>query len=197
MLSYVANDEARGTMLAAQYLASLLHGHGTIAIIGIMSHSETNLTREQDFETALAEVAPAVRIVDRHFGDTALTHQQQIAQEILQRKEPVDAIIAVSAMATRGAYYARLANKASANVKIIGFDQDMLLPLETGYVDAVVAQDTAAIGKAAMHNLSLQMHDEQAPGLTLIPPVLVTHSNLAWAVDHGFFSIPVYRWSGQ
>jgi ribose transport system substrate-binding protein len=196
-LSYVSNDEAAGSRLAAQELAGLLHGHGAIAVTGINPRSETSLSREQQVEKAMAATAPGIRIALRRFGDTVLTHQQQIAQEVMSQPEHIDAIVALSAAATRGAYYARLASASPKPLVIIGFDQDLLLPLQTNGIDAIVAQDTRTIGQIAMRNLASQMHGEPVQGLTLVPPLLLTRASLQTPAARRLLAYPAVQWSGQ
>lgn len=194
-LSYVSNDEAVGATLAAQRIAYILKDHGEIAIIGIDPRSEGALSREEDFEKALATSAPGIKVVVRQFGDSVITHQQQIAQEILGRTNKVDAIVALTATATRGAYYAKLASAPRSTVFIVGFDQGLLFPLRTGDVDSVIVQNTREIGSIAMHNLQMEMKGEKVNGLTLVPPVLLTRNNLDAPAIAGLWQFPLYHWS--
>jgi ribose transport system substrate-binding protein len=178
LLSYVANDETIGTRLAAQRLAKTLNGHGSIVIIGINAKLEGSVSREGLLEAALREFAPGLRITLRQFGDASITHQQQICQELLDAPTPPDAIVALSPTATRGAYYAKIASERHPSSVIIGFDQDLALPIRTGNVDAVVMQDTRTIGRDAMQNMLAQLKGEIVPAKTTVPPVLVTKGNL-------------------
>jgi ribose transport system substrate-binding protein len=195
LLSYVSSDEVIGSTLASQRLAQVLQGHGSIAIIGINPRSEGSLSREEDFEKALAVAAPNIRVTVRRFGDTVITHQQQIAQEIMNRTDHVDAIIALTPAATRGAYYAKLVSEPPSHVVILGFDQDLLLPLQTGDVDSIVVQDTREIGRIAMRNLQAQMRGQTVEGITLVPPILLTRENLNSPAITRLWEFPLYRWS--
>lgn len=177
-LSYVSNDERYGAQLAAQRLAQQLHGRGTIDIVGINAKQEGSVTREVLFEQSLSRVAPEIKVASRQFGDAVITHQQQICQELLAAPQPPDAIVALSATATRGAYYAKIANEHHPSTIVIGFDQDLILPIETGDVDAVVMQDTRAIGRDAMLNLVAQMQGESVSPQTMVAPLLVTRDNV-------------------
>lgn len=177
-LSYVENDETAGADLAAMRIAQLLPHGGAIAIIGIHTRLESGVTRDEQFENALARRAPGVRIASRNFGDPVVTHQQQIATQILRGTDHIDAMVAMTAIATRGAFYAKLSVEPHSSIPIVGFDQDMLLPILTGDVDAVVMQDTRTIGATALHNLNAMMHGEQVSGITRIPPLLLTHATL-------------------
>jgi ribose transport system substrate-binding protein len=176
-LSYVSSDEAAAVQLAVQRLAQQLHGQGSVAVIGINAMQEGSVSREVLFERSLTQNAPRIRIVLRQWGDGVITHQQQICQELLRGPSPPDAIVALSSTATRGAYYAKIANSDPLKTVIIGFDQDdrdMVFPIRTGDVDAVVMQNTRAIGERAARNILAQLNGQSFPSQTFVAPLLVT-----------------------
>lgn len=194
-LSYVSNDEAAGARLAATRVASVLHGQGSIAVMGISPRLEGGLTREEYFERELASIAPEIHIQERRFGDTVVAHQQQIAQEILNEDQHIDAIIALSSAATRGAYYAKIATEPHSSTVIVGFDQDLLAPIQLGEVDSVIVQNTLAIGEKAMQNLEAQMRGDKVADLTTVPPLLLNKENLRSAEFEKLWSFGQYQWS--
>jgi ribose transport system substrate-binding protein len=195
-LSYVSNDEAKGARMAVERLATILHGHGSIAIIGMNTRSANGVAREEGFERDLAQIAPAIQISSRAFGDTIVTHQQQIAQHILDSKK-VSAIIAMTGTATRGAYYARLAAGPRADVSIIGFDQDSLIPIQSEEVDSVVVQDTRRIGQIAIENLDAQMRGEKVQPVTLVPPILLTRQTVSAPEITRLWQFSQFAWDQQ
>jgi ribose transport system substrate-binding protein len=196
-LSYVENDEAIGANLAAAHIAALLPRGGSIAIVGINTRLESGVSREEQFEKALARRAPGVRILVRRFGDPVVTHQQQIAAQILHGPKHIDALIAMTATATRGAFYAKISSEPHSAIPLVGFDQEMLLPIQTGDVDAVVMQDTRQIGALALRNLNAMLRGEQAPGLTLVAPLLVTRATLNQPAVARQWVFADYDWSQQ
>jgi ribose transport system substrate-binding protein len=196
-LSYVSNDEIAGARLAAERIAAVLHGHGTIAIMGISPRNEGGLSRDEEFERAMAAAAPGIQIKARHFGNTVVTHQQQIAQELLNAPDHVDAIVALTATATRGAYYARIATEPHPAITIVGFDQDLLAPIQLGEVDAVVVQNTRTIGQLAMRNLATQIAGGHVPDRIVIAPLLLTRQNLDSPAIQSLWAFATYRWSDQ
>ena len=107
----------------------------------------------------------------------------------------MDAIIALTSAATRGVYYAKLVSEPPSHVVILGFDQDLLLPLQTGDVDSIVVQNTREIGRIAMRNLQAQMRGETVQAITLVPPILLTRENLDSSAITQLWEYPLYRWS--
>jgi ribose transport system substrate-binding protein len=196
-LSYVSTDEDMGTDLAANRVAELLHGRGSIAIMGINPRLESGVSREASFERALALRAPDIRIVVRRFGSELVTPQQQLAQQILERADPVNAIVALTGTATRGAFYAELVENPQLKIPLVGFDQDLLTPILTGDVDSIVVQDTRTIGQVAMRNLLSQMRGESVQGITRIPPLLLTRQTFNSPKIQHLWEFSKYQWSSQ
>ena len=195
-LSYVSNDESKGARMAAERLATILHGNGSVAIIGINTRSVGGIAREERFEDILAQIAPAIQITYRSFGDTIVTHQQQVAQQIFDA-EKVSAIVAMTGVATRGAYYAKLAAKSRTDVLIVGFDQDLLIPIQSGEVDSVVVQDTRSIGQIAIENLSAQRRGEKVKAVTLVSPILLTRQTINTPAITRLWEFTQFAWEQQ
>jgi ribose transport system substrate-binding protein len=196
-LSYVSTDEDIGTDLAASRVAELLHDRGSIAIMGVNPRLESGVSREASFERALALRAPDIRIAVRRFGDELVTPQQQLAQQILERADPVNAIVALTGTATRGAFYAELVEDPRLKIPIVGFDQDLLTPILTGDVDSIIIQDTRTIGQVAMRNLLAQMRGESVQGYTRIPPLLLTRKTFNSPKVQRLWEFSKYQWSSQ
>jgi len=197
LLSYVSNDEEAGARLAADRIAKILHGSGSVAIIGISPRLESGILREGSFEKALSSIAPGVRVDVRRYGDSVVTHQQRIAEDILKGPRHIDAIVALTAIATHGAYLAKIAADSPSTIKIVGFDQGLLLPIQSGDVDSVVVQNTRKIGQIAMQNMDEQLRGENVRGLTLIPPMLLTKETIGAPEIRSLWEFAHYRWSGQ
>jgi ribose transport system substrate-binding protein len=195
-LSYVSSDEAAGAQMAAERVSQILHGQGTIAVIGINSRSENGIFREEKFEKLLAQIAPSIQIANRSFGDPIVGHQQQIAQELLEEQK-VNAIVAMTREATRGAYFAKLADHFHSDVPIVGFDQDMLIPVQSGEVDSVIMQNTRKIGELAITNLEAEIHGGRVAPVTLVPPLLLTRETADDPEIKHLWEFTQYDWERQ
>jgi ribose transport system substrate-binding protein len=196
-LSYVSNDEAAGARLAADRIATILHGSGSLAIIGIIPRLESGILREETFEKALSLIAPDIRIVERRYGDSVVAHQQQIAEEIMNEPRHIDAVVALSATATLGTYFAKLAVTSRSSIQIVGFDQGLLLPVQSGEVDSIVVQNTKKIGQIAMQNVSAQLHGKKVKGVTLVAPMLLTRETIAAPEIERLWEFSRHRWDNQ
>jgi ribose transport system substrate-binding protein len=196
-LSYVSNDEAAGARLAADRISKILHGSGSIAVIGISPRLESGIFREESFEKALSSVAPEVRIEARRYGDSVVTHQQRIAEQILNGPVHIDAIVALTSTATLGVYFAKLAASSPNEVLIVGFDQSLLLPIQSGEVDSIIVQNTRRIGQIAIQNVSAALRGENVNGMTLVSPILLTRETIAFPDIKSQWEFSRYQWGEQ
>jgi ribose transport system substrate-binding protein len=193
-LSYVLNDEVAGGQLAARRLGLILGGEGTVAILGLDPKLSSITLRERSFEETLASEFPRIRVVARRIGLTNVPQEQQVAEELLQSGPVPDALVALSAESTRGAYYALVEFNKTPAIKLIGFDQDLLPPIRTGGLDSVVAQNTYEMGQRAMELLYGKLHGEVGPDRVVVEPSLVTRENIDSPAIQQIFSA---RWWGD
>jgi ribose transport system substrate-binding protein len=177
-LAYVLNNEQAGGELAARRVARILGGKGNIAIVGISSQLTSTATRARSLETALANEFHDIHVTDRRLGLSTVPQEQQVAEQLVSKDEPVNAIVALSEASTRGTYYALVEFNRIEKIKLIGFDQDLLEPVRSGGIDSVILQNTYEMGRRAMGIMGEQLRGESpAPGASL-EPVLVTRDNI-------------------
>lgn len=178
LLYVLSNDDEAGQM-AADRLGQILHGSGTVAVLGIDPDIAGVLDRERSFETTLASKYPGIKIATKKMGSFNVPYEQQIAEEVLADYPNLDAILAVTTDATRGTYSALTELHRAGKVKLIGCDQDLLTPLTTGGMDSIIAEDTYKMGYIAVNLLARERQGKPVPALTKVSPRLITKSNLS------------------
>lgn len=177
-LSYVLNDDVAGGQMAARRVGMILHGQGAIAILGINPQLTGITARERSFENTLEREYPNIRVAERRLGYYSVPQEQQAAEDILNRGKAIDAIVALSHTSTRGAYYALVEFGKTQAIKLVGFDQDLMPPIRTGGIDSIVMESTYDMGRAAMEIMDGQIHGRTVPGVSVVPPILMTVENL-------------------
>jgi ribose transport system substrate-binding protein len=177
-LSYVLNDDVAGGQMAARRVGKILHGQGSIAILGINPQLTGITARERSFEDTLEREYPNIRVVARRLGYYSVPQEQQVAEDILNRGEAVDAIVALSHISTRGAFYALVEFGKTQAIKLVGFDQDLMPPIRTGGIDSVVMESTYDMGHTAMEIMDEQIHGQIVPGISVVAPILMTRENI-------------------
>ena len=177
-LSYVLNDEVAGGQLAARRLGFILGGEGTVAVLGLNPRLSSMSLRDRSFEDTLAAEFPRIQLVARRPGQASAAQEQQTSEDLFASGIALDALVALSSEATRGAYYALSESNRVGMVRLIGFDQDLLPPIRTGGLDSVVAQDTYEIGRLAINQIDAQLHGESVQDKLIVPPKLLTRENI-------------------
>lgn len=176
-LSYILNDDEAGGKMAAGYLGKLLNGKGTVALMGIDPDIDGIMQRAHSFEAALHEQYPDIAIVSRHLGSYNVPHEQQVAAEILKEQPDISAIVALNSAAARGAWFSLLDAHKSKNIRLIGFDQDLVLD-NSGKVkiDAIIEQNTYEMGRMAVQFILDDLHHKPVPLETNVEPQLVSRT---------------------
>jgi ribose transport system substrate-binding protein len=177
-LTYVLSDDAAAGRIAAERMGTILKGRGTVAILGIDPDIAGVLERVRWFEKTLAQEYPGIQVEDKRPGLFSVPYEQQTAEEVLEEHPHLSAILAVTTDATRGAYSALVEAHRAGKVKLVGFDQDLLMPLMTGEMDSVIAEDTYQMGYRAIEVLAEERAGKPVPKLILCEPRLITRENL-------------------
>lgn len=175
-LSYVLNDEEVGGRIAAQRVAQLLHGHGTVAILGINPDIAGIMLRTQSFESFLSKHYPAIHVIERHTGSFNVPHEQEVAEEALEAHPDLDAIAALMWSSARGAISTIDNNPGKFKAKVVAFDPEDIL-FTSPSLDSVVVQNTREMGNLAVQLVYSKLSGNSAPALITLKPILVTRSN--------------------
>ncbi len=179
MLSYVLNDEEEEGRIAARRLGERLHGRGSIAVLGVHPGAPNLFLRRRAFENALAVEFPRMKIasIDMSSGDEA--QAEQIAREVLQREQHLNAIFSLSAVATLGAFRA-LRDEHNSKILLVGCDQqyDLLYYMSVGKIDSIIAENTYQMGELGMKMVIARKHSENSAQVIKVKPLLVTRDNM-------------------
>lgn len=178
-LSYILNDEEEAGHLAASRVAQLLHGKGSVTLLGINPDIAGIMTRARSLETSLARDYPQIRIVEKHMGSFNVPHDQQIAEETLRTNPDLDAIVALTSTSTRGTCSALGRTQRKRPVKLVGFDDPDTLPLlRSASLDSMIIQNSRDMGFDAVKTIAAQLRGQPVAAEVKLIPMLVTRENL-------------------
>ena len=116
---HVASDNVAGGRLAGEYLAKILEGKGSVAIIGQPTVTSV-LDRVQGFKDAIAKF-PGMKIVADVNGEGVRDKAMQAASDILQAHPDLNGIFGINDDSALGALDA-VQQYNRTNVDIIGYD---------------------------------------------------------------------------
>jgi len=177
-LAYVLNDEHSGGRMAARRVGELLQRQGTVAVLGISNQLTSTADRARSLESTLAAEFPQIHVVFRSLALPTVSQEQQVVEKLLAKTPHMDAIIALSEFSTRGAYYALTEFNQTSSTHLIGFDQNLLVPVRTGGIDSVIMQNTNQMGRAAMQLMEEELDGGAKHPYVVLQPQLVTRSNI-------------------
>jgi ribose transport system substrate-binding protein len=177
-LAYVLNDESSGGRMAALRIGNLLQGQGTVAVLGISNQLTSTADRARSLESTLAAEFPQIHVVFRSLALPTVSQEQQVAEKLLAQYPHVDAIVALTEFSTRGTYYALTEFNKTSSIHLVGFDQNLLVPLRTGGIDSVIMQNTNQMGRAAMNLMEEELHGGAQQQYVMLQPRLVTRENI-------------------
>src|SRR5579863_8027488 len=145
------NDDERAGQMAADRVTNLLHGPGTIAIIGMNPDLSGTMIRAHSLEQQLSRTAPNIAIVDRRIGSYNVPREEQVAEEILRVHPKLDLIVALMWNSADGAIRALDSMKDRPPVKLIAFDSYASPPFDhCPYLDSVIQEDIRGMAKRAV-----------------------------------------------
>jgi ribose transport system substrate-binding protein len=178
-LSYILNDEEEAGRLAADRVASLLNGKGTVALLGINPDVLGITTRARVFETTLTTNYPGIRIVEKRIGTFNVLRERQVAEELLESNPDIDACVALLWTTLDGLFSAMDTVHPRHSIKIIGFDLAGEPPFDQRKsLDSVIQADTKLMGRRAVGLIHAMNLGQSVPAVTRLKPRLITRENL-------------------
>jgi len=174
-LCYVLNDEEVGGRIAAQRVAMILHGRGTVALLGIDPDILGIITRARSVEQFLAENYPDIHILVKQVGTFNRFREQQVAKETLKTNPDLDAIIALTSTSEH-AVLSAIGDSQTSHVKVIVFDPEVWI-FDDPHIDSLVVEDMEKMGAEAVSQILRKSTGRTMTPLTKFEPVLLTREN--------------------
>jgi ribose transport system substrate-binding protein len=181
-LSYILNDDEEGGRLAAERVAALLGGHGSVALLGINPDVTGTMIRARSFEQSLARNFPGIRIVEKRTGSFMFPHEQQVAEDTLRANPNLNVIVALMSTSVDGALSALDGSRVKSSVKVVGFDSADSAsspPFDrTPSLDCVIEENTRAMGQKAIELIHARALGQSVPATVHLSPTLISRDNI-------------------
>jgi ribose transport system substrate-binding protein len=176
-LSYILSDEETAGRIAAQRMADLLHGRGSVAVLGVNPDIAAIMIRTRSLELFLVQKYPNIHVIKK-MGSFDFLHEQQMAEETLKANPDVKVIVGMMWASARAAISAVEQTPGFGATKVIAFDPDGVPPFDIGVVDSVIKQDTRTMGQLAVDLIDGERHGRAMPALIKLQPILITRENM-------------------
>lgn len=182
-VSFVATDNYKGGVMAADHLAKLLNGKGKVILLRLQVGSASTEARESGFLDTIKKKHPDIEIIssDQYGGPTRET-AYQAAQNLLNRYgREVNGIFCPNETTTIGMTKAlRDIGKAGGVVKMVGFDSgtQSVLDLKRGDLQGLVVQNPMLMGYLGVMTLVKHLQGEKVEKRIDTGVVLATPENM-------------------
>jgi ribose transport system substrate-binding protein len=194
-VSFVATDNYKGGVLAAEHLGKLLNGKGNVILLRYAVGSASTEARENGFLDTLKSKFPDLKLIssDQYAGATRET-AYQASQNLLNRfGREVDGIFCPNEPSTIAMTKAlRDIGKAGGKVKMIGFDagSQSVEDMKNGDVQGLVVQNPVKMGYLGVVTMVKHLQGQKVPKRIDTGVVLVTPGNMEQPQIHELLHPP-------
>jgi ribose transport system substrate-binding protein len=182
-VSFVATDNYKGGVLAAEEMGKLLNGKGNIILLRYAVGSASTEAREAGFLDTLKSKFPDLKLLssDQHAGATRET-AYQASQNLLNRfGHEVNGVFCPNETSTIAMTKAlRDIGKGGGKVKMIGFDasSQSLEDMKNGDVQGLVVQNPLKMGYLGVMTVVQALQGQKVPKRIDTGAALVTPQNM-------------------
>jgi ribose transport system substrate-binding protein len=149
-----------------------------VGIIGALNSTIQNV-RQAGFEETIAS-SDAVEVVGVVDGQNVAEVALAAAENLITANPDMTAVYATGEPALVGAVAAVEAQGAQDRVSVFGWDltSQVIAGIDAGFVEAVVQQDPAGIGKASIEALITSLNGGEVESVIDVPITIVTSENV-------------------
>ena len=180
-LANIASDNLEGGRIAAQALAELIGGRGSVYVTNTRPGISTTDQREQGFEEGIAAF-PDITYLGAQYNEDDSTIAAQQTAAILQANPDLAGIFGTNLFGAQGAATAVREAGKQGQVKIVGFDAGpkQVQDLRTEVVDVLIAQHPYDIGYQGVQMAVAYLSTGEAPAEKVVTTgyTVVTRDNV-------------------
>jgi ribose transport system substrate-binding protein len=177
----VDNTRAGGDIgkFYADYVKSEMGGTAKIGIVGALNSFIQN-QRLDGFKKAVTDSGQKITFLDTVDGQNVQETALSASENLMTANPDMTTLYATGEPALLGAVSAVTSQGRTGDVKVFGWDltKQAVQGIDDGWVTAVVQQDPAGEGKAAVEALSKLKKGEKVEPIINIPVTIVTKKNV-------------------
>jgi len=163
-VSYVATDNYKGGVMAAQRMGEILDGKGNVIMLRYQAGSQSTENREKGFLETLAKEFPGIKVLSENQRATSDINEAKLKSTsmLLKFKSQLDGVFTVCEPHNKGMLAALEDNKLTTKVKFVAFDSSprMIEGLGKDTVHGVVLQDPVNMGYVAVKTMAAHLAGE-------------------------------------
>ncbi|MDA0214609.1 MAG: substrate-binding domain-containing protein [Planctomycetota bacterium] len=195
--SFVATDNRRGGILAAEEMGRILAGQGKVVMMRYVEGSASTSLREDGFLSTMKEKFPAIQIVSSdQYGGATVDSAYRVAENLFNRFPDLDGFYAPNESTTYACMKAATDLKRGSKVHLVGFDasEKLVAGLRAGSIDALVVQNPFRMGELAVTTMAKVIRGENVPKDVDTGCTLVTRANIDDPAIRTVLEPPIAQW---
>ncbi len=163
----------------SDYVKANMGGAAKVGVVGALNSFIQN-QRLDGFKKAVADGGQSVTFLDTVDGQNVQDVALAAAENLMTSNPDMSALYATGEPALLGAVAAVTSQGRQDSVKVFGWDltKSAIDGIDQGWVTAVIQQDPAGEGKAAVENLVKLKKGEEIPKIINVPVTIVTKDNV-------------------
>jgi len=165
IVSFVATDNARGGMLAAEHLVKLVGGKGKLVMLRYAEGSASTAERERGFLEAAGSHAGIEVVSSNQYGGVTTESAFKVSENLLSAYKDagglaIQGIFCPNESTAFGMLRALQDGGFAGKVRFVGFDSSpkMVEAMSKGHMDATVVQDPIKMGYLAVKAMVDHLH---------------------------------------
>jgi len=179
-VSFVATDNKKGGNLGGEHLAKLLAGNGNVVLLRYQVGSASTMEREEGFLDAMHKVKGLQVTVNNRYAGATVGEAKTASMNIVDKLKEANGIFCPNESSTFGMLLALRQMNLAGKVRFVGFDTSppLIEALQSGEVDALVAQDPTLMGYQGVKTLVAKLQGKEVPKTIDTGVRLITRENL-------------------
>lgn len=179
-VAFIATDNYRGGVLAAQQLGQKMAGKGSIVMLRFQEGSASTMAREQGFLDTLQRDFPDIRIVDSSQYGGDLGKARKTADALLLAHPDIDGVFCPNESTAHGMLGALEAVGKAGKIAFVGFDanETLVRGLAAGHIDGLVLQDPVGMGRRGVEAMVAHLHKQPVTAEQHTSLMLATKANM-------------------
>ena len=180
--SFVATDNYRGGVLAAEHIGKLMNGKGKLIMVRVLEGITSPMKREDGFLTTIKAKFPEIEILsDNQYGGITSESAYRTCENLLNRfSEEVDAIFTPNESTTFGCLRAIQDRGLAGKIIFVGFDSSnkLIEAMEKRELLGLVLQNPFGMGYHGVKNAVAVLKSEPYEKIVDTGVTLATPENM-------------------
>jgi ribose transport system substrate-binding protein len=180
-VSKISSDNLKGGQLAADALAKLIGGKGTVMVVNVNPGISTTDARDQGFKQEMKAKYPNVKVLSTRYDNDEPSTASQIVTSTYAAHHDLNGIFAANVLTAEGVATGIKEAGQAGKIKNVSFDAEPadIQDLNKGVIDALIAQEPALIGADGVQQALNALTGKPVTAMIGTGLVEITKANLA------------------